>query len=189
MPKINSSINVEETLSNYSNNPANLLMSERSDKYNYIQLTPSKNASKGSKNYSPASRTYIIGAITDFHDRIYAKVFRSDNDDNVKYESSVKAIENENEYLLHYLTKFLTTNTSQFGYNRLEPLPKDIRIHDTLLGTGPNSMVFNCLIDKHEPNQYALKISNKPVNKEVLSNLLTRKYYIVILENRILLKY
>ncbi|CAF1387754.1 unnamed protein product, partial [Didymodactylos carnosus] len=132
-------------------------------------------------DYSPSSRTYIIGAITDFHDIRYAKVSRSDNDDNVKYETASKVIINENEYLLHYLTKFLTTNTSQFGYNRLEPLPKDIRIHDTLLGTGANSMVFNCLIDKHEPNQYALKISNKPVNREVLiyKQLYGDKYNIV----------
>jgi len=95
-------------------------------------------------DYSPESRLFIMGAITDFRDIRFAKVSRSNDNDDIKYEASVIPLVNENQYLLHYLTKYFTVDVSKFGYYRLNLLPNNIRIHNKLLGTGANSIVFNC---------------------------------------------
>ncbi|CAF1505705.1 unnamed protein product [Adineta steineri] len=68
-------------------------------------------------DYSPKSRTYIIGAITDFHYIRYA---------------SIKPITNPDEFLLNYLTNFFTIDSSQLGFDTLVQLPKNIQIHNTL---------------------------------------------------------
>ena len=117
--------------------------------------------------YSPKSRTYIMGAITDFQTIRYGKVSRLKNGRGFMYQASlVLPGQNEAEFLLKYLTKFLTMNFSQFGHNRLEPLPSYIRIHDKLLGIGANAMTFNCSIVNGDRCEYALKISNASVDKE-----------------------
>ncbi|CAF3886552.1 unnamed protein product [Adineta steineri] len=116
-------------------------------------------------DYSPSSRTYIIGAITDFHHIQFAKVVRSTDDDQMTYVVSIKKIIYDNEYLLHYLTMFFTTELSTFGYSRVETLPKNIRIDQKLLGIGANSIVFNCYLIENPLNECTLKISNKYILK------------------------
>ena len=66
----------------------------------------------------------------------------TDDDDQFKYEASLQAFQDENEYLSQYLTMFFTVDRSKFGFSRLEPLPDNIRIDNRLLGIGANSMVF-----------------------------------------------
>ena len=117
-------------------------------------------------DYSPESRLFIIGAITDFHDIRFAKISRSANGD-IKYEASLPAFIDEHDYLLHYLTRFLTVDASRLGYNNLVSLPNNILIHNKLLGIGANSMVFNCFIKNDPSYEYALKISNKSVDNEI----------------------
>jgi hypothetical protein len=80
-------------------------------------------------DYSPSSRLFILGAITDFRDIRFATVSRSndDDDDQMKYVASVKEFRCENEYLLHYLTMFFTADLSKFGFYHLEALPNHIR--------------------------------------------------------------
>ncbi|CAF4222795.1 unnamed protein product [Rotaria sordida] len=60
-----------------------------------------------------------------------------------------------------------TSDSSKFSYCRLSSLSNDIRIYNTLLGIDVNSMVFifNCFLNNDETNQYALKITNKSVDK------------------------
>jgi hypothetical protein len=82
-------------------------------------------------DYSPSSRSFILGAITDFCDIQF------------KYVASIQALADENEHLLHYLTTFFTADLSIFGYYRIDPLPDDLRIDNRLLGIGANSMSFN----------------------------------------------
>jgi hypothetical protein len=134
-------------------------------------------------DYSPSSRLFILGAITDFRDIRFATVSRSndDDDDQMKYVASVKEFRCENEYLLHYLTMFFTADLSKFGFYHLEALPNHIRINDRLLGIGANSMVFICYLTNNQSNEYALKISNRPVEKEVsiYQKLYAEKYRIV----------
>ena len=119
--------------------------------------------------------------MTDFHDIRYGKVSRSNNNHDFIYEASISFIKKKDEYLLNYLTKLFTNSPSQFDFSRLERLPENIRIHNTLLGTGANSMAFNCFINNDELNQYALKINNKPVDKEisVYKKLYGNKYNII----------
>lgn len=120
-------------------------------------------------DYSPSSRSFILGAITDFRDIRFAAVTRAgDNDDEMSYTVSLKELVNENEQLLHHLAMFFTADPSKFGFHRLESFPNDIRIENRLLGIGANSMVLNCYLINDPLNEYALKISNKPVEKEVL---------------------
>ncbi|CAF1364160.1 unnamed protein product [Rotaria sordida] len=132
-------------------------------------------------DYSPSCRRFIIGIMTDFRDIRFGKVSRSNNDYDFIYEASKCAFKNEEEYLLDYLTKFFTIDPSQFGFKRLEQLPKNILIHNKLLGIGANSMVFNCLINHDNRNEYTLKISNKPVDKEIFiyKKLYGNKYNII----------
>ena len=132
-------------------------------------------------DYSPSSRLYILGAITDFRDIRFAKVSRSNGDNGFKYVASIKANADENEHLLHYLTTFFTADLSIFGYHRINPLPNDLRINNRLLGIGANSMVFNCYLTNDQSNEYTLKISNQPVEKEVsiYQQLYSNKYDIV----------
>ncbi len=61
------------------------------------------------------SRLFILGAITDFRDIRFGKVSRSNDDDNIKYEASVKTFKDKNEFLLQYLTIFFTADVSKFG--------------------------------------------------------------------------
>jgi hypothetical protein len=56
-----------------------------------------------------------LGAITDFRDIRFGKVSRSNDDDNIKYEASVKTFKDKNEFLLQYLTIFFTADVSKFG--------------------------------------------------------------------------
>ncbi len=79
-------------------------------------------------DYSPESRLFVLGAITDFHDIQFATVSRSNDDNQFKYETSIKVLTNQNEYLLHYLATFFTADQSKFGYCRLQTLPNHIRI-------------------------------------------------------------
>ncbi|CAF3396275.1 unnamed protein product [Rotaria socialis] len=133
-------------------------------------------------DYSPSSRSFILGAITDFRDIRFAMVRRStDDDDQFKYEASLKELQDENEYLSQYLTMFFTADRSKFGFCRLEPLPDNIRIDNRLLGIGANAMVFSCSLINGQSNEYALKISNDSVQKEVsiYQQLYADKYRIV----------
>ncbi|CAF3417823.1 unnamed protein product [Rotaria socialis] len=133
-------------------------------------------------DYSPSSRSFILGAITDFRDIRFAMVRRStDDDDQFKYEASLKELQDENEYLSQYLTMFFTADRSKFGFCRLEPWPDNIRIDNRLLGIGANVMVFSCSLINGQSNEYALKISNDSVQKEVsiYQQLYADKYRIV----------
>ncbi|CAM4901408.1 unnamed protein product [Rotaria socialis] len=133
-------------------------------------------------DYSPSSRSFILGAITDFRDIRFAMVRRStDDDDQFKYEASLKELQDENGYLSHHLTMFFTADRSKFGFCRLEPLPDNIRIDNRLLGIGANAMVFSCSLINGQSNEYALKISNDSVQKEVsiYQQLYADKYRIV----------
>ncbi|CAF1488617.1 unnamed protein product, partial [Adineta steineri] len=132
-------------------------------------------------DYSPKSRPFIIGAITDFKYIRYGKVLRSNGNHNFTYEASIKPITNPDEFLLDYLAKFFTIDSSQLGFETLVQLPKNIQIHNTLLGVGANSVVMNCFMDKNELNQYTLKITNKPVDREIFiyEKLYNNKYNIV----------
>ncbi|CAF4479529.1 unnamed protein product [Rotaria socialis] len=133
-------------------------------------------------DYSPSSRSFILGAITDFRDIRFAMVRRStDDDDQFKYEASLKDLQNRNGYLSHHLTMFFTADRSKFGFCRLEPLPDNIRIDNRLLGIGANAMVFSCSLINGQSNEYALKISNDSVQKEVsiYQQLYADKYRIV----------
>lgn len=118
-------------------------------------------------DYSPKSRTFIIGAVTDFRFIRYGKVLRSNDDHNFIYEASIKPITDPSEFLLDYLTKFFTMDSSQLGFDTLVQLPKNIQIRNALLGVGANSIVMNCFMDQIETNEYALKITNKPVDREL----------------------
>ncbi|UJR17179.1 hypothetical protein I4U23_004075 [Adineta vaga] len=132
-------------------------------------------------DYSPSSRSFILGAITDFHDIQFAVVTRSNNNDEIEYEASIRSSQNEDEHLLHYLTMFLTADLSKFGYYRVEALPNNIRIDNKLLGIGANSLVFNCYLINDQLNEYTLKISNESVDKEVsiYEKLYVDKYKII----------
>ncbi|CAF3506659.1 unnamed protein product [Rotaria socialis] len=133
-------------------------------------------------DYSPSSRSFILGAVTDFRDIRFAMVRRStDDDDQFKYEASLKELQNRNGYLSHHLTMFFTADRSKFGFCRLEPLPDNIRIDNRLLGIGANAMVFSCSLINGQSNEYALKISNDSVQKEVsiYQQLYADKYRIV----------
>ncbi|CAF2084397.1 unnamed protein product [Rotaria magnacalcarata] len=105
----------------------------------------------------------------------------TDDDDQFKYEASLQAFQDENEYLSQYLTMFFTADRSKFGFCRLEPLPDNIRIDNRLLGIGANAMVFSCSRIDGQSNEYALKISNDSVQKEVsiYQQLYADKYRIV----------
>jgi len=94
-------------------------------------------------DYSPSSRSFILGAITDFRDIRFATVRRSNGDNQFKYVASIQVLADENEHLLNYLTTFFTADLSIFGYYRIDPLPNDLRIDNRLLGIGANSMSFN----------------------------------------------
>jgi hypothetical protein len=132
-------------------------------------------------DYSSSSRLVILGGITDFLDIQFATVTRANNDGQMKYVVSIKEFQGGNEYLLRYLTMFFTANTSKFGYYRIEALPNNIRIDNKLLGIGANSMVFNCYLINDPSNEYALKISNESVDKEVsiYQKLYGEKYKII----------
>ncbi|CAF3064814.1 unnamed protein product [Rotaria sp. Silwood2] len=131
-------------------------------------------------DYSPTSRTYIIGAITDFEKIRYGKVSRSNNNYDFIYEASRYLLTSDRNYLLEYLAKIFTIDPSHLGYKKLKPLPSNIFIHNELLGIGSNAMVFNCLVDNDKKNEYTLKISNTSVDKEVLiyKTLYNNKYNI-----------
>ena len=81
-------------------------------------------------DYSPSSRLFILGAITDFRDIRFATVSRTNDDDGqMNYAASLKAFEDETDHLLHYLTMFFTADLSKFGFHhRLEALPNNLRI-------------------------------------------------------------
>ena len=80
-------------------------------------------------DYSPSCRSFILGAITDFRHIQFASVHRSNvGDDQFKYYASIKEFHYGNDYLLHYLSMFLTVDSSKFGHHRLEKLHDDIRI-------------------------------------------------------------
>ena len=131
-------------------------------------------------DYSPASRSFILGGITDFQHIQFASVHRSNGyNDQFKYYASNKVLY-EDDYILHYLPIFFTIDSSKFGYHRQEKFHDDIRI-DRLLGAGANSMAFSCYFINEQQNEYALKISNKVVNKEIsiYQKLYADKYHIV----------
>ncbi|CAF4416110.1 unnamed protein product [Rotaria sp. Silwood2] len=106
--------------------------------------------------YSPKSRTYIMGAITDFKQIRYGKVSISNNDYDFIDAASLLPHQDKTKYLLEYLTKCFTMDRSHLGYKKLEPLPVNILIHNKLLGIGANAMVFNCSVDNDEKEEYAL---------------------------------
>ena len=118
-------------------------------------------------DYSPSSRLFIIGAMTDFRSIRFAKVSRSNDADGFQYIATIKPFEDDIEYLFHYLTLFFTLDQSKLGHHRLEFLPNSIRIDKRLLGIGANSMVFSCLLINDQSHEYVLKISNNFLEKEV----------------------
>ncbi|CAF3091072.1 unnamed protein product [Rotaria sp. Silwood2] len=99
--------------------------------------------------YSPKSRTYIMGAITDFKQIRYGKVSISNNDYDFIDAASLLPHQDKTKYLLEYLTKCFTMDRSHLGYKKLEPLPVNILIHNKLLGIGANAMIFF-----HYPQKY-----------------------------------
>ena len=118
-------------------------------------------------DYSPSLCLFVLSAIADFHDIRFATLSRSNDGNNVTYLASLKEHRNENEHLLKHLAIFFTADPSKLGFCRLETLPHNIRIHDQLLRIGANSMVFNFFCNNDLPNEYALKIRNKSVDKEI----------------------
>ncbi|UJR27760.1 hypothetical protein I4U23_009033 [Adineta vaga] len=52
-----------------------------------------------------------------FHYIRYGKVVRSNDDHNFTYEASTKPINNPSEFLLDYLAKFFTMDSSQLGFD------------------------------------------------------------------------
>ena len=94
---------------------------------------------------------------------------RTDNDDQMNYAASLKALKHKNESLLHHLTIFSTADLAKFDFCCLEALLNHIRIDNRLLGISANSLSFNRPSINNQSNEYVLEISNKPIEKEVSS--------------------